>query len=343
MKRDEILCIGVALLDLPLGPIDETVFHRETTMLPKIPLTTGGDALNQATILRRLGEKVTLIGHIGDDRLGRQLLYHCWQEGIDADSMVVEKGAETRINVVLVTPDGQRSFLKNDTAVSRPFQSGDINLDRVKNAKAVSLASIFSSKLRNPAFITEVLTTAKAAGALTFADTVPPTNLSAGPSSGLGQPAGPSSGLGQPAGPSSGASLSTGSGPEAFASMLPYLPYIDFLTPNQEEASLLTGEADPVKAAARFLEAGLGSSTQGGTVVIKLGSDGCLITTRTQSIHVKGYLAKTIDTTGAGDTFAAAFLSATLNGKRLEEAGRLANRLAARSTEYLGATPKEIW
>lgn len=315
MKREEILCIGVALLDLPLGPIDETVFRRETTMLPKIPLTTGGDALNQATILRRLGEKVTLIGHVGDDRLGRQLLYHCWQEGIDADSMLVEKGAETRINIVLVSPDGQRRFLKNDTAVSRPFQVGDIDLDRVKNAKAVSLASLFASKLRDPAFITEVLTTAKAAGALTFADTVPPTSLSGGPS------AGPAATL----------------GPDALASMLPYLPYIDFLTPNQEEASLLTDEADPVTAAARFLEAGVG------TVVIKLGADGCLITTRTQSIHVEGYLAKTIDTTGAGDTFAAAFLSAILNGKGLEEAGRLANRLAARSTEYLGATPKEIW
>lgn len=311
MKREEILCIGVALLDMPLSPIDETVFRRETTMLPKIPLTTGGDALNQATILRRLGEKVALIGHIGDDRLGRQLLYHCWQEGIDADSMVVEKGAETRINVVLVTPDGQRSFLKNDTAVSRPFQSGDIDLERVKRAKVVSLASLFASKLRDPAFITQVLTTAKTAGALTFADTVPPTSLSGGP--------------------------------EAFDSMLPYLPHIDFLTPNQEEASLLTGEADPATAAARFLEAGLGLANHGGTVVIKLGAEGCLITTRTQSIHVEGYLAKTIDTTGAGDTFAAAFLSAILNGKGLEEAGRLANRLAARSTEYLGATPKEIW
>jgi sugar/nucleoside kinase (ribokinase family) len=301
MKREEILCIGVALLDLPLGPIDENVFRQETTMLPKIPLTTGGDALNQATILRRLGEKVALIGHIGDDRLGRQLLYHCWQEGIDADSMVVEKGAETRINVVLVTPDGQRNFLKNDTAVSRPFHSGDIDLERVKRAKAVSLASLFASKLRDPAFITQVLTTAKAAGATTFADTVPPTS------------------------------------PDVFASMLPYLPYIDFLTPNEEEASLLTGEADPETAAARFLEAGVG------TVVIKLGADGCLIATRTQSIHVEGYLAKTIDTTGAGDTFAAAFLSAILGGKSHEEAGRLANRLAARSTEYLGATPKEIW
>ena len=319
MKREEILCIGVALLDLPLGPIDENVFRQETTMLPKIPLTTGGDALNQATILRRLGEKVALIGHIGDDRLGRQLLYHCWQEGIDADSMVVEKGAETRINVVLVTPDGQRSFLKNDTAVSRPFQSGDIDLERVKRAKAVSLASLFASKLRDPAFITQVLTTAKAAGAITFADTVPPND------------------------PTPDGDPSAKRGADVFASMLPYLPYIDFLTPNQEEASILTGEADPKTAAARFLEAGLGSSTQGGTVVIKLGADGCLITTRTQSIHVEGYLAKTIDTTGAGDTFAAAFLSAILGGKSHEEAGRLANRLAARSTEHLGATPKEIW
>jgi sugar/nucleoside kinase (ribokinase family) len=136
--------------------------------------------------------------------------------------------------------------------------------------------------------------------------------------------------------------------------MAPYLPTIDYLLPNQEEAALLTGESDPETAAARFLEAGLGTYAAGrhlpaggpagsGAVVIKLGADGCLICTRSRTIHGPGFLARTVDTTGAGDTFVAAFLSRILAGDDLADAGRFANRLAARYTEHMGATPKEIW
>ena len=346
MKRDEILVIGVALLDLPLGPVDEGIFHRETTQLPQIRLVSGGDALNQATVLARLGQRPVLLAHIGDDRLGRLIQYHCWQEQIDDSALREEKGAETRINVVLVRPDGQRTFLKNTTATSAPFRPAggfpgapmiagaplSIDPDRFRRAAAVSLASLFSSKLRDAAFVTQVLAAAKAGGALTFADTVPPTAPPSAPV--LAPPSAPLAGY--------------------LAEMAPYLPTIDYLLPNQEEAALLTGESDPETAAARFLEAGLGTYAAGrhlpaggpagsGAVVIKLGADGCLICTRSRTIHVPGFLARTVDTTGAGDTFVAAFLSRILAGDDLADAGRFANRLAARSTEHMGATPKEIW
>ena len=350
MKRDEILVIGVALLDLPLGPVDEGIFHRETTQLPQIRLVPGGDALNQATVLARLGQRPVLLAHIGDDRLGRLIQYHCWQEQIDDSALRVEKGAETRIKVVLVRPDGQRTFLKNTTATSAPFRpagaagagiSGaplSIDPDRFRRAAAVSLASLFSSKLRDAAFVTEVLAAAKAGGALTFADTVPQT---APPSTSIAA-----------AGTSIGGTFSPAAG--YLTEMAPYLPTIDYLLPNQEEAALLTGESDPETGAARFLEAGLGTYAAGrhlpaggpagtGAVVIKLGADGCLICTRSRTIHVPGFLARTVDTTGAGDTFVAAFLSRILAGDDLVDAGRFANRLAARSTEHMGATPKEIW
>lgn len=399
MKRDEILVIGVALLDLPLGPVDEGIFHRETTQLPQIRLVPGGDALNQATVLARLGQRPVLLAHIGDDRLGRLIQYHCWQEQIDDSALRVEKGAETRINVVLVRPDGQRTFLKNTTATSAPFRPsgsgqagaatlGDshpaaplaaggalttpagtgtpvapmiagaplsIDPDRFRRAAAVSLASLFSSKLRDAALVTEVLAAAKAGGALTFADTVPPTAPPAAVA-GSGSAATPIAAPGTSPG---GSSLPAGG---YLSEMAPYLPTIDYLLPNQEEAALLTGESDPETAAARFLEAGLGTYAAGrlpdhpaarhlpaggpagtGAVVIKLGADGCLICTRSRTIHVPGFLARTVDTTGAGDTFVAAFLSRILAGDDLESAGRFANRLAARSTEYMGATPKEIW
>jgi sugar/nucleoside kinase (ribokinase family) len=46
---------------------------------------------------------------------------------------------------------------------------------------------------------------------------------------------------------------------------------------------------------------------------------------------------KAIDTTGAGDCFAAGFLAATLDGASLAEAGRFANAVAALSVQKIGA------
>ncbi|MBP6491756.1 MAG: carbohydrate kinase family protein, partial [Clostridia bacterium] len=67
MKLFDVLCIGVVLADLPLGPIDEDLFNKETTMVSAMRLTTGGDALNEAIVLARLGRRPALMGHIGAD------------------------------------------------------------------------------------------------------------------------------------------------------------------------------------------------------------------------------------------------------------------------------------
>jgi sugar/nucleoside kinase (ribokinase family) len=46
---------------------------------------------------------------------------------------------------------------------------------------------------------------------------------------------------------------------------------------------------------------------------------------------------KVIDTTGAGDAYAAGFLYALIKGKSIEEAGKLGNKLAAYCITTMGA------
>jgi sugar/nucleoside kinase (ribokinase family) len=82
----------------------------------------------------------------------------------------------------------------------------------------------------------------------------------------------------------------------------------DVVVPNQSEAELLTGESDPATAAAKL-------SQSYGLAVVKLGADGA-VTARDGLItaQVGGRSVTVIDSTGAGDAFAAGFLVAHLSG-----------------------------
>ncbi|MBP1582658.1 MAG: hypothetical protein J6866_01760, partial [Victivallales bacterium] len=57
--------------------------------------------------------------------------------------------------------------------------------------------------------------------------------------------------------------------------------------------------------------------------------------------HIPAFPAKAIDTTGAGDTWAAGFLYGLSRGWPCAQAGELAARLAAATVETIGATPTE--
>jgi ribokinase len=74
------------------------------------------------------------------------------------------------------------------------------------------------------------------------------------------------------------------------------------------------------------------------TVITTLGENGARVETGEQSVDAAGFSAGVLDTTGAGDCFAAACLHARL-AQRLDwsEALRFANRAAALSTEGYGA------
>lgn len=135
--------------------------------------------MNEAVILARLGKKTGLIGQIGKDFLGDLIIQQCNVEGIDHRGLVQDEKIRTRINVALIKEDGQRSFIKTTdrshvgtgTLGSLPLEIVDYEL--IREARALSLASIFASKLRDPDLIYQILAYAKKQGLTTFADTVP--------------------------------------------------------------------------------------------------------------------------------------------------------------------------
>lgn len=111
----------------------------------------------------------------------------------------------------------------------------------------------------------------------------------------------------------------------------PCLPYIDTLFMNKEEGYMVTGSCEPAQIAKAVLTKGAR------TLALKLGALGCAIYTHDREILCPAFDVKAIDTTGAGDCFAAGFLGAILEGRSLAEAGRFANAVAALSVRKIGS------
>jgi ribokinase len=115
-------------------------------------------------------------------------------------------------------------------------------------------------------------------------------------------------------------------------------PLVSVINPNQVEARLLTGtdaadDRGAAAAAARLLEMGCGAA------VIKMGERGAYVATRSVRQSVPGIPVEAVDSTAAGDAFAAALGVALAEGKDLARAARFANAVAALSVTRAGAQP----
>jgi sugar/nucleoside kinase (ribokinase family) len=109
------------------------------------------------------------------------------------------------------------------------------------------------------------------------------------------------------------------------------LRYTDIFFPNEDESRFLTGKKS-ASGAAREL------GKLAGTVVVKLGVRGALVYGRGESFRVRAVKARVVDTTGAGDSFDAGFLSRFLRGGSLRECARAGASAGARCVTRVGGT-----
>lgn len=112
----------------------------------------------------------------------------------------------------------------------------------------------------------------------------------------------------------------------------------DIITPNETEATLLTGvevtdDASALQASAKLKEKGIG------TVIITLGAAGVYVSSTEGERRIAGFRVTPVDTTAAGDVFNGAFAVASAEGRPLEKAIRFAQAAAAISVTRLGAQP----
>lgn len=295
-RKTDFILIGAAIIDILAQPVNADVFTSGSVPARQIAMHTGGDAMNEASVLAGLGASVRLVSKVGQDSAGEHILEHCRSNHIDTSFLAAEPGLETGINIVLVDEAGERHFITSPNGSLRKLRPADISDAALLHGKYLCFASIFvAPAFDNPA-LQDLFIRAKAQGLILCAD------------------------------------MTKRKHGETLNDMKDCLALLDYVFPNYEEASLLTGLTDWDEIADAFLSCGVRH------VVIKAGSRGCFIKTDSECYWINPYPgADCVDTTGAGDTFAACFLYALNQGMSLPECGRFANAGASICIEQVGA------
>jgi ribokinase len=116
------------------------------------------------------------------------------------------------------------------------------------------------------------------------------------------------------------------------------LKKIDIITPNEIEASILTGikinsNNDIRKAADLFLQKGVKN------VIITLGNNGVYARTRENEMFIPVIPVQAVETTGAGDAFNGGFVTALAEGQDFFDAVKFGNIAGALSVTKIGTAP----
>lgn len=297
-KKDKITVIGAAIIDVLAGPVNEQVFQTGSQPVEKTGLSFGGDALNEAVVLSRLGKEVQLLSKVGKDEAGARVVDYAESCGLATEGIIREEGLTTGINIVLLDEKGERHFLTNPTGSLRKLSVEDILPHVDSMGEIVSFASIFVSPLLDIPAMEQLFRRIKSK----------PERILV-------------------------ADMTKAKKGERLEDIKCLLPYIDYILPNEDEIALLTGIRDSRKNAELLVEAGVGCA------VVKCGAKGCIIATKEVVLEVPACpIKELVDTTGAGDCFAAGFLWGLSEGYSLEECGRMACAVASCSVEQVGAT-----
>lgn len=296
MEKD-ITIIGAAIIDILAGPVNEKLFQTCSMPMQMTKMSFGGDALNEAVVLSRMGKRVELVTKVGNDEAGRRVFDYIKENHINMDKITVEDGLTTGMNIVLIDDKGERNFLTNPQGSLRKLSAEDVLPHIDEMADIVSFASIFVSPLLDIAVMENLFREIKKkSGRILAADM---TKAKCG---------------------------------EKLEDLKKILPYIDYIFPNHEEITLLTGETDPLMNARLLVDAGVKCA------VIKCGAKGCLIHTKEETYEIPAYsVENVVDTTGAGDSFAAGFLYGLSEGYSLYDCGRFACATASCAIECVGA------
>ncbi|MCH5335083.1 MAG: adenosine kinase [Alistipes sp.] len=114
--------------------------------------------------------------------------------------------------------------------------------------------------------------------------------------------------------------------------------YVDIIFANEDEAKVFTGEQEPLNALQAI-------SQMCELAVVKIGVKGAIIKRGSEVVHV-GIMAaaKRVDTTGAGDFYAAGFMAGLCEGLSLRQCGTIGAVTAGKVIEVVGTTfGEEAW
>jgi sugar/nucleoside kinase (ribokinase family) len=260
----------------------------------------GGSAANTVYGLAKLGVASGFVGAVGSDAEGRSLLRDFKKANVDTSHVAVKKGART--GTVLCLSSNNNRALYVLAGANAMLTADDIDMDYISGAEYLHLSSFVDD--------------AQFELSRSHLRKLPPTvKLSFSPGA-----------------------LYVARGIEA---LRPFLRCADALFINRDEIEKLTGDdfrpgcTTAINTGSKSVVVTLGSGfKQGGTQVVAYVCDG------KNEWYIdagQGSKVDVVDTTGAGDAFAAGYLFGTIEGKDPLTCGRLGNCMAQLSLVCSGA------
>lgn len=299
MNKIEVIGLGALNID-HLYQVERILEDGEAAVL-EAKSSPGGSAANTIYGLAKLGVSTGFAGVVGDDAEGKILVQDFQKAGVDTSQIKVNPEAKTGSVLCLSDKLGRRSLYVSPGA-NNLLTINDLDLDYVKQAEILHLSSFADNRQFEASL--ELIDKLDSPVELTFAP---------------------------------GALYAT----RGLRALSPILARTYVLFINEDEMRQLTGE-DPAAGARTCLKQGCH------IVAVTLGKG-----TSYRSVMATGYirdrdneyviepdsrhLVPEVDTTGAGDAFAAGFLYGLLKGKDLEACGRLGNIVAQFSITQVGA------
>lgn len=267
-----------------------------------IVMRHGGSAANMAAWLAHESAPVTFIGCVGNDALGRDARATLQHAGVTL-AVQVSETVPTGTCVVLVDPQGERTMLP-DPGANLLLREDDLPLEVVDHA-AVLLVSGYALLRPGPRpAAVAAIQRAHSRGVRVVVD-------------------------------------AASSGPLRDVGSQRFLGWVGpaWIVANSEEMTALAEHLDP---AADEITAALLLSEHLGTVVLKRGADGAALAQNGSLIAtVPAVPATVVDSTGAGDAFAAGFVAALLAGASTSEAVQRGVTLGALAVSRRGGRPTD--
>jgi sugar/nucleoside kinase (ribokinase family) len=292
----DIVCLGQFTADVVVTPVSALPEKGKAIFVNNISLHNGGCACNTAVALGKLGIDTAVVGKVGCDTFGDFLIKVMNDVNLDTSGIVRDCSVNTSTTTVLVSPDGERSFLHYYGGNAK-MSEDDVNYDIIKTAKILHVAAAFLVPGLDGEPMARVLKKAQQMGVKTSLDT---------------------------AWDAEGRWMQL---------LEPCLRHIDIFIPSIEEAQILSGKEHASEIAEVFMGYGINM------VVLKLGSEGCYARTLEDEFTLPAFkVEKVVDTLGAGDSFVAGFLAATVSGWNLRKACKFANAVGAACVSAKGSS-----
>ncbi len=217
----KVTVIGGAVIDIMAGAVGRDLFDKGSVPATNMGISCGGDALNEAVILSKLGMSSELVTLLGDDEISKKIKGCLSENNISSDKITVDANIVTGMNIVLVDDEGERYFITNPKSSLRRLAKEHILPHVDSMGDIVSFASIFVSPMLRISDLEDVFAEIKKK----------PNRILV-------------------------ADMTTAKNCERIEDLEPLLKYIDYIIPNEKEACLLTGEKDPLKSAESFIAHG---------------------------------------------------------------------------------------